>query len=179
MALSVHSGGLLTLERGEDYDLSFDYSAPGKLPPNATVLSAEFFASVVSKPLLTTELTAGISAGASACAVPVDVGRGALLTIDAGGALEEQVLVSSVAGSQLWQLTIIPVTWHAHGPQAVIEYELGVTARILGSASGIATGNIVAVHLFAGAPGQSHRVTCRTLLSTGRHLRDSVIVSVR
>src|SRR5262245_27926859 len=157
MGLTVPSGGLIVFERGDDWDIAFDYAPLGKLPPGASVVSAQFFASLLVKPLPTTVLVAEASAGALSIVVAAPMVAGARLLLEPDSPRQDEALVSQVQGTVL---TIVPGLWQSHGPQAPIEYEPGLTPAVLGAASSVASGNQVAVHIRPPGPGQLCRVTC-------------------
>jgi hypothetical protein len=150
-----------------------------RLSTGATLVSATGFASRKTTPLATS-LAANASVDATTLSLNANPGIGAFITVNNGGSTEEDFKVSNVTGSSPWVCTITPAAMYAHSISESVDYEPGVSARLLVTTSvAIDGGSREAYPLVRrGAEGKTYRITVIVDADNGERVEGEVDVLV-
>jgi hypothetical protein len=144
----------------------------------ASLTSVQAFASR-TLPLRGTTLFADVAVGATTIELNADPKAGALLIIEPGSGSEETLKVVSVSGASVpFLATVTPPAWSTHSATGSVNYEDGVSARLLVDDTPTPSATSVTVQLQKGAHGQIYRISVVGTCNNGEVVEDEMQLTV-
>jgi hypothetical protein len=162
-----------TKQPAEAYTIAIDYT--DRLPVGVALSSRV----VLGAKLTTDETFLAVSAAVDSSTIftVLNVGIGAILTIEPGTAKEEIVIVQSTAGSSPSTCVLMSQLSNDHDLGARIVYYPGATDEVIGTTTPV-VGNRVQAKVQRGQHGNNYHLMFLTTLSNGDVVEDDVIMTV-
>jgi hypothetical protein len=141
-----------------------------------TLVSATIFISLNQTQQTSVSVNASAGPTATTLQLAANPGIGALLTVNPGGPNQEKLLVSALGGGPPFPCTVSPLQFD-HTSGEPVDYQMGVTTRLVTTATATIQGTQSLWTIRRGQSAQSFRVVMLATLSDGQIVQHTLTLS--